>query len=253
MKNCDEMVSSLLERRERYVCEQKKKRRIVCGTAASLCCVCLTALFAVGVRNNGIFTSPTSLGKTSADAVYPGIKDTFDERNGEFPDSTASNNKIVINPMKNNPFDRAKMNICLTGDDFVEISLEEMLQYYGLNFVPDVPADIKPWEEEKYGIYKRDGGTGAVYWDAVILNYSNSDFTRNVNLEINNDRRVLRDYGFFDGTEQKSVINNIELLIGVTDSDFYYAEFMHKGAGFMINADGLTQKEFISVISSVLA
>lgn len=31
MKNCDEMVSSLLERRERYVCEQKKKRRIVCG------------------------------------------------------------------------------------------------------------------------------------------------------------------------------------------------------------------------------
>lgn len=76
------------------------------------------------------------------------------------------------------------MNICLTGDDFVEMSLEEMLQYYGLNFVPDVPADIKPWEEEKYGIYKRDGGTGAVYWDAVILNYSNSDFTRNVNLEI---------------------------------------------------------------------
>jgi hypothetical protein len=145
MKNCDEMVSSLLERRERYVCEQKKKRRIVCGTAASLCYVCLTALFAVGVRNNGIFTSPTSLGKTSADAVYPGIKDTFDERNGEFPDSTASNNKIVINPMKNNPFDRAKMNICLTGDDFVEMSLEEMLQYYGLNFVPDVPADIKPW------------------------------------------------------------------------------------------------------------
>lgn len=25
MKNCDEMVSSLLERRERYVCEQKRK------------------------------------------------------------------------------------------------------------------------------------------------------------------------------------------------------------------------------------
>lgn len=64
MKNCDEMVSSLLERREPYVCEQKKKRRIVCGTAASLCYVCLTALFAVGVRNNGIFTSPTALRQT---------------------------------------------------------------------------------------------------------------------------------------------------------------------------------------------
>ncbi len=27
MKNCDEMVSSLLERRERYVCEQKKEKK----------------------------------------------------------------------------------------------------------------------------------------------------------------------------------------------------------------------------------
>ena len=118
--------------------------------------------------------------------------------------------------MKNNPFDRAKMNICLTGDDFVEMSLEEMLQYYGLNFVPDVPADIKPWKEEKYGIYKRDGGTGAVYWNAVIPNYSNSDFTRSVNLEINKDGRVLLDYGFFDGTDHFSRLIYIGLCDRIT-------------------------------------
>ncbi len=44
MKSCDEMVNSLLERREQYVAGQKRKRKVLTRTVTSLCCVCLVAL-----------------------------------------------------------------------------------------------------------------------------------------------------------------------------------------------------------------
>ena len=35
------------------------------------------------------------------------------------------------------------------------------------------------------------------------------------------------DYLHFKGTEEKSVINNIEVVIGLTEGGYYYAEFMY--------------------------
>ncbi len=49
MKNSDEMFNSLLERRDRYIAEQKKKRKTVVSTAASVCCLCLAVLIGIGV------------------------------------------------------------------------------------------------------------------------------------------------------------------------------------------------------------
>ena len=43
MKSYDELTNDLLERRDRYVADQKKKRKRVMGVATSLCCFCLVA------------------------------------------------------------------------------------------------------------------------------------------------------------------------------------------------------------------
>ena len=40
--------------------------------------------------------------------------------------------------------------------------------------------------------------------------------------------------------------------MGVTDGGYYYAEFIYKGVGFLIEADGVTQEEFIAMTASVL-
>ena len=63
MKNCDEMVNSLLERREQYVAEQKRKKRVLTRTVTSMCCVCLAALLGFGMWQSGIFntTPPAAL------------------------------------------------------------------------------------------------------------------------------------------------------------------------------------------------
>ncbi len=57
MKNYDELTNNLLERRDRYLAEQKKKRKRVIGLTASLSCICLVALLGFGMWQVGIFNS----------------------------------------------------------------------------------------------------------------------------------------------------------------------------------------------------
>ena len=250
MKNYDELTNDLLERRDRYVADQKKKRKRVMGVATSLCCFCLVALLGFGMLQGGMFNT-TPPDQTLEDALYPGIKDNFDESRGESPDNPAANNKIIINTINGISADR--MNINLHVDDFVEMTRDELIAYYGVDYAPDIPDDMKAWEEEQSsGIFRRNGGTGEVYWDADILNYSNEDFTRSVHVEVDKGSYVLQDYLYFKGTEEKSVINNVDVLIGLTENGYYYSEFMYNGVGFLIDAEGVTEDEFVAIIASII-
>ena len=249
MKNYDELTNDLLERRDRYVADQKKKRKSLMSVATSLCCLCLVALLGFGMWQGGMFNT-TPPDQTLEDALYPGIKDNFDESKGESADNPAANNRIVINTINGISADRMKINLAV--DDFVKMTREEMIEYYGVDYIPDVPADIKPWEDERSGIYKRDGGTGEVYWDTDILNYSNEDFTRSVHVEVDKGVYVLKDFFFFNGTEEKSIINNFEVFIGLSENGYFYSEFMYKGVGFLVDAEGVTQDEFVAIIASII-
>lgn len=249
MKNSEEMVNSLLVRRDRYVTEQKKKKTIITRTVTSMCCVCLVALLGFGMWQGGMFNT-TPPDQTVEDALYPGIKDNFDESKGESPDNPAANNKIVINTISG--ISSNKMNINLAVEDFVEMSREEMIEYYGIDYFPDVPADMKAWESGRLGIFKRNGGTGEVYWDQDVLNYSNEEISRHINIEVAKGNIPFLDYGMFSVEDETSVINNVELKIGLTDDGRYFTEFMYKNVGFIISAEGLTQDEFVSVIASII-
>ncbi len=49
MKNYDELINDLLERRDRYIADQKRKRKTVISVATSFCCVCFVAFLGIGV------------------------------------------------------------------------------------------------------------------------------------------------------------------------------------------------------------
>ena len=249
MKNSEEMVNSLFERREQYNAEQKRKRSIITRTVTSMCCVCLVALLGFGMWQGGMFNT-TPPNQTVEDALYPGVKDNFDESKGESPDNPAANNKIVINTISGISSNRMKINLAV--EDFVEMSREEMIEYYGIDYFPDVPADMKAWEGGRLGVFKRNGGTGEVYWDQDVLNYSNEEITRHINIEVAKGNIPFLDYGMFSVEDETSVINNVELKIGLTDDGRYFTEFMYKNVGFIISAEGLTQDEFVSVIASIV-
>ena len=248
MKNSEEMVNSLFERREQYITEQRNRKRVLKRVITPICCFCLVALFGFGTWQGGLFNNITPV-QTLDDALYSGIKDTFDDKNGESPDNPAANNKIVINSINGISADKIKINLAV--DDFVEMSREEMIQYYGVNYFPEVPADMTAWDG-RLGIYKRNGGTGEVYWDQDVLNYSNEDITRYINMEIAKGNIPFLDYGIFSVKDKTSVINNWEIKIGMTDDGRYYTEFLYKNVGFIISAEGLTQDEFVAVIASIV-
>lgn len=253
MKNYEQITNDLLRRRDKYVAEQRKKKKRLVVTAASMCCVCIAVLMGVGLHHGGQTISAPE--QTVNDALYPGIKDNFDESKGESPDDVSANNKIVINKIDSTSAARLKLDIDIKEDDFVEMSLDEMKEYYGADFVPVVPDDIKPWkdtEDERYGVYKRDGGTGEVYYETTILNYSSEDYKRDVHLEISKGKIPFSCCLHFDGTEEKSVINNHEVFIGLSEGGYYYTEFMYQGVGFIIHADGVSQEEFVNIIASVI-
>ena len=258
MKNYNEMANDVLRRIGEHETEQRNRRKTVSRILTPLCCFCLVALLGFGVWQGGMFgTTPPAIngeqalsgdnGKTNPNEST-GMNNNHQNQGGQ-TDAT-NNNKIVINSI--NGISADKMNIGLLVDDFVEMSSGEMCEYYGIDYIPDVPADIKAWEDDRSGIYKRNGGSGEVYWDADILNYSNEDFTRSVHVEVDKGSYVLQDYLHFKGTEEKSVINNIEVLIGLTESGYYYSEFMYNGVGFLIDAKGVTEEEFVAIIASII-
>lgn len=58
MKNCDEMVNSLIKRRNQYNAEKNRKKANIIRTVTSMCCVCLVALLGVGVWKSGVLKAP---------------------------------------------------------------------------------------------------------------------------------------------------------------------------------------------------
>lgn len=73
MKNYDELTNDLLKRRDRYVAEQKKKRKRVMSVATSLCCFCLVALLGFGMWQGGMFDAKPPI--TLDDSINIGDKD----------------------------------------------------------------------------------------------------------------------------------------------------------------------------------
>lgn len=77
MKNCDEMVNSLLERREQYNADKKRKRKAAVRISSVFCCFLLVAVVGFGVWQSGIFNTPPS--STPEGVFIPGkIDDVSD-------------------------------------------------------------------------------------------------------------------------------------------------------------------------------
>ncbi len=248
MKSCNEMVNSLLARRLQYEKEKQNKRKVLLRTAVPVGCICLAMLLGFFAWQGGRFDpQPPS---TVNDAIYPGIKDWFDELNGESPDDPAANNITIFNPA--DPMLATQMSIALLLEDFVEMSEAELQAYYGVPIAPAVPEDLRDPGKTALGLYRRYGGTGEVYWDQNTLNYQNGDLSRWVTVTVGGELPSYPVPDFRNAAMKKSCINNWEVLIAADGKGIYYAHFMYCNISFYVSAQGLSQEEFTGVLSSML-
>lgn len=240
MKNSEEMLNSLFERRAVY-CEKQNRRKKAMGRAAvSVGCFCLVAAVGFGLWQ----------GKPDT-AVQP--EKTSESAAASSTAKAKSTDKIVIQKVDGFSGDGRKLAGELNAKDFVAMDKASLTAYYGTNVFPEVPDDLKEWDDEENsnGIYRENGKTGKVYYDTSILNYSNDDFSRSVNIEAAKSALPVTDCAFFSEVKEKSVINKTEVAIGKADNGDYYAQFMFRGVGFRIITEGLAEKEVVSVISSL--
>lgn len=95
MKNTNEMVNSLLERREHYEAEQKRKRSIITRTVTSMCCFCLVVLLGFGVWQSGLF-------RTTPPVILDGDNSTLQGTDKNDESKPNSNETVAPNDNPNN-------------------------------------------------------------------------------------------------------------------------------------------------------
>ena len=235
MKTYDETILAVFCRMEAYEKEKRKTLAAYRKAAGWACCLCLTMLLGVGVWQGRVPSEPSMPGPENVDV----------------PDS-ASEDKIVVCPV-DTAGARLKqdMDIGLFWEDFVEMTPVELADHYGVDVMPEMPADLKAWEDQQCGVFRREGGTGELYWDGNVLNYSNESFDRSVNLEVWKHRDFASCVAFFDFIEERSVINGTEVAIALSEGGYYHAEFTYGGVGFRLIAEGLSEEEVVDVIRSL--
>ena len=237
MKNYDETIDIVFNRIHQYNTAKSRRKAAITRAAVPVCCACLVALAGIGIFRYA--DSPVS--PIVTDPVHSPVSSVS---------PNAANDKIIINQLDSIP--DSLMDIALMINDFVPMSLEEILAYYGTNVIPTVPSDLSAWEDQRYGIFKRGGGTGEIYWSQNLFQYSNEVSSRNVALYAEKGKLPFSCFLLRSSHETASVINGTEVAIGQLPEDCFYAEFMYKNTGFRLFADGLTQMEFLTVIASLI-
>ena len=150
MKNSEEMVNSLLERRDKYAAEQRNRKKVMKRVITPICCFCLVALLGIGLWQGDFFKSnpPISddpgISTGQEDAAGKGTNDNV-LSNGEFTgalphisgvldgdssDADRDGVKVISSYVPKNEID-AKYRIPANGEYVFTYPLMEAMKEYG--------------------------------------------------------------------------------------------------------------------------
>ncbi len=148
-----------------------------------------------------------------------------------------------------------KLEIEKNKKDIVKLNYEQAKEYFGTELHPALPERLVPWDDcNEFEIYKSNRGTGEVYSDVFIMNYSDTTMECHVNIEGAKDRYHIKDIeDWYDGTFELSLISDEQVYLAHNiQTDYYFAEFVHKGVGFRMIMAGLSKNEAITAVKSLL-
>ncbi|MBR4056736.1 MAG: hypothetical protein IKK00_01195 [Oscillospiraceae bacterium] len=261
MKNYDELTKDLLARRDCYIADQKRKRKTALRAASSAACVCLVALLGFGVWKSGMFEAKTPV--ASASPIHNSDNDRVAQQTPNTgadisqtqntpapPNNADTQDQIHFQEIEALPNTQSKMFIALMTGDFISMTRDEINAYYGVDIFPAVPDDLEI-KTQRFGIYKRKA-TGDVYYDGNRIEYLNADSSRGVSVNVDKDGMPFDFSNLFADIQTRSVINGVEVGIGQTPYGELYAEFKYQNTGFRIFTHGLTAKELLGILKSII-
>ncbi|MBD5089974.1 MAG: hypothetical protein HDT30_14400 [Clostridiales bacterium] len=261
MKNHDDVIANVFCRRDKYKTTQKQKRKTLFKTLSLTACFCLLAFAGFRVMQNGFFQQTPA--PIPENAVTPDALDVMNNKVSSLPSKgkPAKENVIHINQVSELDSITFTNGICIRNDDEVKLSKKQGLAYYGTNVYPKVPQDLTAKNgQDNFCIYKRNFGTGEVYFDGFSLEYSSNNCKRLIYViggkssytqslitnSITNRQKNGEDF-------ETSEINGEKVFIALNiNTGEYSANFIYKDVCFLIYVKNLTEDEIISVISSLI-
>jgi hypothetical protein len=165
---------------------------------------------------------------------------------------------LHINELAKEPsFD--SYGICLLADDFVPMTYDESVDYYGVSIpIEEILPNLKR-QEQNYGIYK-DKSRG-VYYDINAFSFFSEDSSQKLTVALRKGRKPYSSFNEAYNHELKqSKVNGVDMIIAHYTNDFddvgvdeYYAEFMFNGNGYSIYAKNTSKEDFVKVLSALVA
>lgn len=224
MKNYEELTQELLLRRDRYVAEQKKRRKAV---IASLCCVCVVALVGFGLWKSG--TYHPAPGDLSIISTKPQTDPTTN------PPAQIS---WVVNQVKGF-VGGARLNYETSMYYSETKNIAEMAQHFGRDF--STLTDVMPDGFQFAGNYERNfyyENNGTLVCDDCHFYYTKGE----QEIAIHASKiGVPYDYLYRLDNLIPSNINGVEMIIGEFHSnnvspkmDLVFADFSHKGIQYRV-------------------
>lgn len=242
MKNYNEVAENVFRRRDEFNTVRKQKRReFTLRIGMTAACFCLAALIGFGAWQGGLLGQvPAVLSESTAK-----------EENKK---DISEVDVICFNNVTDDTSSaRLKLDFELIDADEVVMTKDEYLAYFGTNIYPEVPEGFVEWgENDRYSIYKKNGGTGEVYYDTFILNYSNGD--RYINIEGTKGKYPFSCYANWEFENfEPSIIKGETVYLALNKETGYgFAKFIYRDVGFTIIFEGITENEIVSVVSSLI-
>ena len=239
MKNYDELTNDLLERRDRYVTEQKHKRNVALRIATPVCCACVVMLLGLGLRNKGKFDTPTTdnsdklAGANSAILSTESNKSSNGTANNDGTDTAPNNDPIEIAFVVNradNKLGGALPDFAIISDYHETKNLKEINQYLGRDvtqLVAIMPDGFRFAGNREVEFYYKNDGT--LVHDHCYLCYVNGEQWITIGVS-----KIGAPYDciFMIDNPTPTVINGIEIIIGAyyaddnsDDYDLVFADF----------------------------
>lgn len=285
MKNCDEMVNSLLERREQYEADKKRKRKMLTRTLTPICCVCLIALIGFGAWQGGmlsIFNEDNGL--TAEDAIYPGTKDWYGpgESENENSQSNGGDQSIVTQDQMSGVAEETD-----SAKQLCYVNKIENIASSALAYLDPAKHHTEEWDDNKVASYLGIDLT-TIHEDVRVkdLEYQYVN-AREHSIIFNNDGTMVRDIVAYDYQNTNSEITitasklvtpydciysldeevktncgtkngNVEVLFASSSGDvagileLIVADFELKGVQYRVEGQNIALIDFFNFVFTIL-
>lgn len=283
MKNYDELTNDLLERRDRYLAHQKKKRKKAMRVISSLCCFCLITLLGLGIWQGGMFNSQTPI--TLDDSINIGEKDYIDpDKLDNSQTTTPSNNNSQTLTPGNNDSQNNTQTGTTQNDDPIIIAwtinrVESKIGAAKLNFSADkyyskkmtladiatyLGKDLSKLEVvmlqgfEFFGRYETDFFyelDGDVAYDSCVFGYKKSE--QQITISVSKIG-VPYDCVYILNDPTVSNFNDVEVTMGgIYKADnsgqfeLVFADFSHEGLQYRVTIENVPSDDYMCLSSII--